>query len=318
MLTGVLLIAYALWMLDPYLQSIIVRDAAVTSWSHKATAPIGGQLESKPLSAGQVVGPNGVVILVRNDRVSHQILTETETRVDLARSTTAELQNYLSDAVQLDQERASLKAQYANIFRAQLDAEIAGLERRIALADNQLGTMRRISLRSEELKQRGTGSEAKLDEERVRGSDLEHDVAEELALLNYAKVRRLAAESGVFITAAGEDPEWARGWRLELKLEKKRARLELEKSQAELRQALAAKEAASQDFQRLTEGAVMAPSGTVIWSALLAPGATIHAGAAVVEWVDCSVPLIDVPVSMLKFHFSRRGWPPMSCLRGNR
>lgn len=296
-LPGMVVIAYALWMLGPYLQSIIVRDAAVTSWSHTATAPVDGQLESKPLSAGQTIGSDGVVIRLRNDRVSHQTLTEAESRVDLARSTTAELQNYLADIVQLDEERGALKAQYADIFRAQLDAEIAGLERRIAVADDQLGTMRRISLRSEELKQRGTGSEAKLDEERVRLSDLEHDVAEELALLNYAKVRRLAAESGVFITAAGEDPEWARGWRLELKLEKKRARLELQQAQAELRQALAAKEVAARDFQRLTEGAVTAPPGTVIWSALLAPGVTVRAGAAVVEWVDCSVLLVDVPVS---------------------
>lgn len=297
MLAGMVLLAYVLWMMGPYLQSIIVRDAAVTSWSHKATAPIDGQLELKPLSAGQIVEPDGVVSLVRNDRVSHQTLTETESRVDLARSTTSELQNYLTDIVQLDEERGALKAQYANIFRAQLDAEIAGLERRIALADDQLGTMRRISLRSEALKQRGTGSEAKLDEERVRVSDLEHDLAEEIALLNYAKVRRQAADSGVFITAAGEDPEWARGWRLELKLEKKGARLELQKAQAELEQALAAKEAAAQDFERLTEGAVTAPPGTVIWSALLAPGVTVHAGAAVVEWVDCSVLLVDVPVS---------------------
>ena len=296
-LGGLVLIVYALWMLGPYLQSIIVRDAAVTSWSHKSTTPIDGELQSKPLSAGQVVPPSGVIILVRNDRVSHQFLTETQIRVDLARSTTTEMQNYLTDIMQLDDERASLKAQYADIFRAQLDSEIAGLERQIALANDQLDTMHRISSRSEELKRRGAGFEAKFDEERVRVSDLERNLAEELALLRYAKVRRLAADSGVFITAAGEDPEWARGWRLELKLEKKRARLELEKSRAELKQALAAKEAASQDFRRLTEGAVMAPPGTVIWSALLAPGATVHAGAAVAEWVDCSVLLIDVPVS---------------------
>lgn len=297
LLIGGLLIAYVLWMIGPYLQSIVVRDAAVTSWSHKATAPIDGQLTWKPLSAGQIVAPDGVVIVVRNERVSHRTLTETESRVDLARSTAAELQSYLADIVQLDEERGALKAQYASIFRAQLDAEIAGLERRIALADGQLGTMRKISLRSEELKQRGSGSEAKLDEERVRLSDLEHDLAEEIALLNYAKVRRLAADSGVFITAAGEDPEWVRGWRLELKLEKKKARLELHKAQAELEQALAAKEAAAQDFLRLTEGVVTAPPGTVIWSALLAPGVTVEAGAAVVEWVDCTVLLIDVPVS---------------------
>ena len=110
-------------------------------------------------------------------------------------------------------------------FRAQLDSEIAGLERQIALANDQLDTMHRISSPSEELKRRGAGLEAKFDEERVRVSDLERNLAEELALLRYAKVRRLAADSGVFITAAGEDPEWARGWRLELKSLRRKERV---------------------------------------------------------------------------------------------
>jgi multidrug resistance efflux pump len=316
MLSGLLLVAYALWMLGPYLQSIVTRDAAVTSWSHKATSPIDGELESKPLSAGQVVGPDGVLVLVRNDRLSRQVLTEREIRVDLARFTVKELQDYLADVVQLDDERAALKAQYAEFFRAQLNVEIAGLEHQIGLATDRLETMRRISSRSEELTRRGTGSEAKLDEERVRLSNLEHDVAEEQALFNYAKVRRQAAEHSIFITAAGEDPEWARGWRLELKLEKKRARLELEKAQAELKQALAAKEAASQDFLRQSEGAVVAPPGSVIWSAMLAPGTTVRAGAAVAEWLDCSILLIDVPVSDAEVSLIAPGMPADIVLEG--
>ena len=77
--------AYALWIIGPYLQSVIVRDAAVTTWSNVATALIDGKVEFIPVAADRVVDSEGDILLVQNDTLSRETLTAAETRVDLAR-----------------------------------------------------------------------------------------------------------------------------------------------------------------------------------------------------------------------------------------
>ena len=317
-LGSLLLAAYVLWMLGPYLRSVIVRDATVTTWSHRATSPIDGKLEPTSLAAGQIVGPDGVIVGVRNDRLSRQVLTDAGVRVDLARAAVKELQDFLVGMDQLDDERAGLKSRYADIFRAQLDAEIASLERQSDVTAARIETMRKIEARSEELSRRGAAAEARIDEEQMRLSDLQLESAEQQALLNYAKVRRDAADHSVFMTPAGEDPAWVRGWRLEVKLEKKKGDLDLEKAQAELSQAMAAQDQAAHDFQKLSEGVIGAPPGSVIWSALLAPGSTVRAGTAVAEWIDCSALLVDVPVSDAEVSLIAPGMAANVVLEGER
>jgi hypothetical protein len=131
------LFAYALWMMGPYLHSVIARDAAVTSWSNVATSPIDGEVEFTPLSVDHVaVGSDGIIMLVRNERVSRQLLTEAEIRVDLARARVKELGEFLDEIILLDEGRADLKARYADTFRDQLDAEIASLERQIGVTSS--------------------------------------------------------------------------------------------------------------------------------------------------------------------------------------
>jgi multidrug resistance efflux pump len=271
--------AYTFWVMGPYLRSVIVRDAAVTSWSNVATSPIDGEVEFTPLSVDDVtVGSDGIILLVRNDRVSRQLLTEAEIRVDLARARVKELREFLDDVMLLDEERADLKVRYADTFRDQLDAEIVSLERQIRVTSGRLEVMRKIATRSEQLASRGTGSETTADEARLRVSDLELKIAELQAALDYAQVRRQAADQSVFITALGEDPEWVGGSRMELKLEKRQARLELRQAQAELELATAALRWAAADFQRLSEGVVRAPPGSVVWSVHVGSGATVRAG----------------------------------------
>jgi multidrug resistance efflux pump len=294
-------------MMGPYLRSVIVRDAAVTSWSNIATSPIDGDVEFKPLAVDRVVGADGVILFVRNDRLSRQALTEAQIRLDLARYRVKELQSFLEEVMTLDEERGDLKARYANTFRAQLDAEIASLETKIDVAIGRMGVMQKVTARSEELARRGTGSETTADEARIRVAELELTIAELQADLDYARVRRQAADHSVFITREGEDPEWVRGGRQELKLEKKQARLELRGAHAELELATAALAEAQDDLRRRSEGAVKAPPGSLVWSQVVAPGAAARAGDPVAEWLDCSVLLIDVPVSDAEVSLIRPG-----------
>ena len=73
-------------MIGPYLHSVIVRDAAVTTWSNVATAPIDGKVEFRRLAADRVVDSDGDILLVRNDTLSRETVTAAETRLDLARA----------------------------------------------------------------------------------------------------------------------------------------------------------------------------------------------------------------------------------------
>jgi multidrug resistance efflux pump len=131
----------------------------------------------------------------------------------------------------------------------------------------------------------------------MRVANLELQSADLKAALAHALVRREAANHSVFITADGEDPTWVLGQRLDLKLAKTQARLELRQAQSELKLALAALEAAEQEFRELSEATVRAPPGNVLWSRRAAPGATVRVGEAVAEWLDCSDLMVDVPVS---------------------
>ncbi len=84
---------------------------------------------------------------------------------------------------------------------------------------------------------------------------------------------------------------------MDLKLQKKEARLELRKAQSELEAAVSALKAAEEDFRRLSRGLVAVPPRSIVWSRRVAPGATVRAGDPVAEWLDCSVLLIDVPLA---------------------
>jgi multidrug resistance efflux pump len=147
-------------------------------------------------------------------------------------------------------------------------------------------------------------------------SDLELEIVELQATLDYARVRRQAADSSVFITAAGEDPEWVRGSRTELKLQKQQVHLELRQAHAELELATVALKEAAAEFERLSEGAVRAPPGSVVWSQRVAPGATVRAGTPVAEWLDCSSLMIDVPVSDAEVSLLRPGMDADVILEG--
>lgn len=289
-------LAYVAWILGPYLRSIVVRDAAVTSWLNVATSPIDGTLEFIPQSIAGSVGAGGIIEIVRNNHLSRDGLIQAQIQLDYASARVKEVRAYLEDIVTLDTGRAELKSRYADIFRTQLDATIAGIEREIVVTREGLELMRAISGRYDNLLAKGHASQVKTDEAWLRVWELEWQLAQLLKDISYARIQREAANNGVFITADGEDPEWVRGSRMELKLQKKEAYLELRQGEAQLRSAKAALRAAEEDYNRRTEGFVRAPVGSILWSRVN-QGATVRAGDPIAEWLDCSVLLVDVPLA---------------------
>ena len=61
-----LLLAYTAWIGAPYLRSVVVRDAAVTTWINTSAAPIDGFLSGKPLHVGDSVGKDGLIATIGN------------------------------------------------------------------------------------------------------------------------------------------------------------------------------------------------------------------------------------------------------------
>lgn len=289
-------LAYVAWIMGPYLRSIVVRDAAVTSWLNVATSPIDGTLEIIPQSIAGSVGAGGIIEIVRNNHLSRDDLIQAQIQLDFATVRVKEVRTFLDEIVTLDTGRGELKASYADIFRAQLDAKIAGVEREISVTRNGLELLRAIAARHDSLRDKGHTSQAATDEAWLRVWELEWQLAQLLKDISYARVQREAANNGVFITADGEDPEWVRGSRMELKLQKKDAYLELRQAEAQLRSAKAALRAAEEDHHRRTEGFIRAPVGSILWSRVN-QGATVRAGDPVAEWLDCSVLLVDVPLA---------------------
>ena len=57
LIAGAIFLGYTSWILGPYIRSVIVRDAAVTTWLHTATSPIDGAVALQPaaVNGGLVV-----------------------------------------------------------------------------------------------------------------------------------------------------------------------------------------------------------------------------------------------------------------------
>ena len=69
-------LAYALWIGWPYLESIVVRDAAVTSWISVTAAPISGYT-TNPLYPGMRVGSDGRIATITDQRADQRDLART-------------------------------------------------------------------------------------------------------------------------------------------------------------------------------------------------------------------------------------------------
>ncbi|MEM7224396.1 MAG: cyclic nucleotide-binding domain-containing protein [Pseudomonadota bacterium] len=285
------------WTATPYVHSLLVRDAAVTTWSNVATAPIDGTITFSDLLVQETVAPDGVVATVQNEHLSRRDYDEAVIRVNFARLRIGELENFLEEIRSLDEERGLAKSQYADSFRAQLDTRVTNLESEIATLEEELGLIRKIASRKGQLADKGTLSENEADEARLRVSDLEVELSQLKSDLSHARVRQEAAKGSVFLTGDGTDPDWVFDSRIDLKMQKNQARLELRKAQAELEVAESALVAAEEDFRRLSKGPVAVPPGSVLWSRQVASGSTVRAGDPVAEWLNCSIILVDVPLA---------------------
>jgi hypothetical protein len=311
-------VIYVAWMLGPYIRSVIVRDAAVTTWSRTAVAPIAGRIETDLPEAGTMVGKNGQIATIRNNLLllETQAVETTRDRVIALRSRIKETEEFLAELGKLERDRIATKERLIAVFRSQLNAESDNLRAEIKVNVKQIAVLRRIVKRHQSLVGRGAGSVASLDEALLRVAAMEARQSELRASLKNIAVRQKSANDGVYITASGETPDWVRQSEFELQIEIRRAQHQMHVAQSELVEAEKDLVSQSGKLGKLTEAAVTAPPGTLIHSVLVAAGSRVTPGHAIVEWIDCANLMVDVPVSDAELPLLRRGAKASIVLEG--
>jgi len=128
----VALLAYVLWIGGPYLRSIIVRDAAVTTWINIDRAPIDGYLDANPLRPGDRVKSDGRIVSMENPLADATPLAEARAAHDAAIVRLKARQDLVAGLERLVQDRTKLASDYAKTFRQELQAKIDGSRQIIA------------------------------------------------------------------------------------------------------------------------------------------------------------------------------------------
>ena len=97
------LLLYVAWISMPYFRSVVVRDAAVTTWLNSTAAPVDGFVVGNPLHVGDSVGKDGLIAVIENPLTDETPVVRAEAEVAKAKQQVKGLQELMtsleSDAV---------------------------------------------------------------------------------------------------------------------------------------------------------------------------------------------------------------------------
>jgi len=310
------MLAYILWMIGPYLRSIVVRDAAVTTWIYEATAPIVGVLDQNPLLPGQRVPATGRIATVHNERVDRTPLDIARTQLAEAEALLASLRRQAAALGELIAQREARADAYAQIFLNDLESEIALATAELAALDRQLSLESGASERSARLARTGNLAQSAADLAAIRLAEIERERVIQERLISSASIRRDAARKGVFLLRDGSNPDWAFRDIDPLRVEELRLKTELVSAELQLGVARARLKAAEEFFDSSTLAGIQAPPGAMVWNLEMGPGSAVAVGTRVATWIDCAVMLVDAPVSDAEGSLLKPGTPAEVVLEG--
>jgi multidrug resistance efflux pump len=288
---------YIGWIGAPYLHSVIVRDAALTTWVNATAAPISGTVDSNPLYPGERVGADGRIVGVDNPRADRTALAQARAELTRAEGRVAALGKLAKALTLAVSEREATAASYAATFKQDLDATIAGASNRLAITKRRLEIERSQSNRSSELAQRGAGSLAAAEAASGRLAEQERVLSESQTTIDRTSLRRQAAEAGVLLLDDGTDAGLAKRALDDARLKLGQTEADLAAAQVDVAAARAVVDAALNMYEKARAAIVVAPAGSLVWSLMTAPGAAVQPGTPIATWIDCRVMLVDVPVS---------------------
>ena len=311
---------YLIWIMGPYLRSIIVRDAAVTAWARFAIAPIDGVISSDLPKVNTRVGPDGHLFSISNPLLFDKTAAVQAAifKLDMARVRRDELSAQVKEIEALEANRQRLKSAYAGAFEAEIKSEVDNYQRQAEVLGERIQILQRLIKRQESLESIEALSEAVLDETKLRVSDLLQQEAEVTASLELARLRQQLAREGVYVSADGNDPGWVRESEVTLRLEAYELRHRLTEAEVNVKDSKALLDTEQTLLDRLSEAEITAPPGSYIERAHTIPGATVKAGDTILEWANCKDLLVDVPVSDAEVALLSPGMPAEVVLEGER
>jgi multidrug resistance efflux pump len=304
-LVGLLL--YVGWLGGPYLRSVILRDAAVTSWINPTTAPIAGYIGAHPLYPGDRVGADGVIAVIADARADRSALARAEADLSRAKERRQALEQLVALRQSTVQAREVLAKDYAEAFKHDLDMRITAASASLSLTKQRLGLERVHATRLAQLAAKGHGSQAAADAETQLVVELEKTMTTLQSDLDRSTQRRSAAEGGTFLLDDGTDAAVAGRSLEEARFALNQAKLDLGLAQVDVELARKILGAAQVAYEKALSTPISIPPGALVWSLIIAPGDAVQPGAPVASWIDCSVLMVDAPVSDVELALLPKG-----------
>jgi hypothetical protein len=312
------LLVYAGWLGGPYLRSVIVRDAAVTSWINRTAAPIRGQVDAHPLYPGQRVGEDGRLATIKDDLADQTPVSRAEADLQHAVDRLQALQQTEAMLKSSVASRAVLANEYATAFKMDLDGKIAAANSKLALIKQHLALERVQADRLTKLAASGHTTQAAADAEAANVADLQRAQADIQEELDRTKLRRQDADQGALLLDDGTDGAIAARSLEEARLALSQTESDILVAKVDVDSARNLLAAAKAIYKRMRRSNVPARPGALVWSLISAPGAEVQPGMPIASWIDCSILLIDVPVSDVELALLPKDAPANVILEGER
>jgi multidrug resistance efflux pump len=291
------LLIYVGWMGGPYLRSVILRDAAVTSWINPTTSPIAGYVGPHLLYAGEHVGADGVIAVIADPLADRSALARAEADLDRAQERRHALEQLVTVRESTVAARLTLANDYAEAFRHDLDLRITAATASLSSTKQRLGLERVQASRLAQLAASGHGSQAAADAETQQVAELEKTMATVQSDVDRSTYRRKIAAGGTFLLDDGTDAAIGVRNLEEARLALNQAKLDFALAQVDIELARKMLDAARSSYEKARSAPVAAPPGALVWSQIIAPGSAVQPGSPVASWIDCGVLMVDAPIS---------------------
>ena len=301
------LLAYIGWVGGPYLRSVILRDAAVTSWINPMAAPVAGYVGPHPLYPGDRVGADGVIVVISDPLADRSALARAEADLGRAKERRQSLEQLVTLRQSTVDARQATARAYADAFKHDLDMRMAAATGSLSLTKQRLTLERVQAARLAQLAANGHGSRSAADAEAQLVVELEKTTTTLQSELDRSTQRRDAAEAGTFLLDDGTDAAVAARSLDEARLALNQAKLDLGIAQVDVELARKVVAAAQQAYDKALSTPITAPPGALVWSLISAPGAPVQPGAPVASWIDCGMLMVDAPVSDVELALLPKG-----------
>jgi multidrug resistance efflux pump len=304
-LTG--LLVYIGWMGGPYLRSVILRDAAVTSWIYPTASPILGYVGPHPLYPGERVGADGQIAIIEDPLADRAALVRAEADLERAEQRRLALEQLVGMRQSTMDGRMAVALAYAEAFKQDLDTRISTASDSLSLIKQRLALERLQADRSAKLAVSGSGSQSASDAAAQRLLDMQKILTGLQAELDRFTQRRSAAEGGTFLLDDDTDGAVASRALQDARLALNQAKLDLTLAEVDVQLARKIVAVTQQAYDKALSRPITAPPGALVWSLITGPGAAVQPGAPVASWVDCRVMMVDAPVSDVELALLRKG-----------